>query len=121
MKFRDYFSNNFETNEQHYIESLRTRYYRCRKEEVYKTVEELVVLEKGVVKAKNDNYCEMFYECPEYSCTVTIVSPKPNETAIDLNITTYKFFPFGKGIKVIERLYKYFDSKLPFKGISLYK
>ncbi len=121
MKFRDYFSNNFETGENHYLGNLRTRYYRARNDDVKKVVEQLIADEKGILKAKNENYCEIFYECPEYSCTIVVISPRPTETAVDLNVTTYKMLPLGKGIKIIDRIYKYLDSKLPFKGVSLYK
>jgi hypothetical protein len=121
MKIRDYFSNNFETGENHYLENLKTRYYRARNEEVKKVIDELIIAEKGVLKAKNDNFCEIFYECPEYSCTVVVISPRPTETAVDLNVTTYKILPFEKPTKIIDRIYKYLDSKLPFKGVSLYK
>ena len=36
------------------------------------------------------------------------------ETAIDIKVTTNAILPLGKGKKIIERLYKYFDSQLTF-------
>lgn len=121
MKFRDYFSNNFETGENHYLDNLRTRYYRARNEEVEKVIEEMIISEKGVLKAKNENFREIYYECPDYSCTVVVIGPRPTETAVDLNVTTYKILPLGKATKIIDRIYKYLDNKLPFKGVSLYR
>ena len=112
MKFSDYFSNNFETKEDHMYETLRTHYYRARLEEAKKEVLDLIEREK---------YSEIYYETPSYNCTVTLIATTPVEIAIDFRVTTYNFISFGKGKKVIENLYKDLDSKLSYKGISLYK
>ncbi|NLD26182.1 MAG: hypothetical protein GX661_02350 [Acholeplasmataceae bacterium] len=121
MKFRDYFSNDFETSETHYLPELRTRYYRCRndvaKEEVLKMISE----EQGKVKAILDEHHEIFFQTPTYTSTITIISTHVTETAIEIKITTNRFLPFGVGRKIIMRLYDYLDKKLPFKGVSLYK
>ena len=38
MGFKEFFSNNFETKENHHLQSLRTRYYRNRLADVRKAV-----------------------------------------------------------------------------------
>lgn len=121
MKFRDYFNNDFETGENHYLPSLRTRYYRCRNEEAKEAVLRVIKEEKGEVKAILDEHNEIFFHAPQYTSTITVISTRYSETAIDIKITTYKLFPMGYGKKIIERIYKKLDSILPFKGVSLYK
>lgn len=121
MKFRDYFTNDFETGENHYLPELRTRYYRCRNDVATEEILKMIDVEKGKVKAHLKDHHEVFYQAPGYTSTITIISPRIGETAIDIKITTYKILPLGAGKKIIERLYKYLDSKLQFKGVSLYK
>lgn len=121
MRVRDYFSNNFETEDHHYIDSLRTRYYRSRNEDARQVAMQLIKEEKGVIKSDDPHHFEIVYDCKNYSATFTIVSPKVSETAIDIKITTFYLVGMGRGKNIIERLYKYFDSKLPFKGVSLYQ
>ena len=121
MRFRDYFTNNFETGENHYIPSLRTRYYRCRNEDAKDAVKQVIKEEKGKIKAILDEHHEIFFHAPQYTSTITVISPRISETAVDIKITTYKLLPRGLGKKIIERIYKKIDSKLPFKGVGLYK
>ncbi|MCK9470945.1 MAG: hypothetical protein WC006_02795 [Bacilli bacterium] len=121
MKIKDYFNNDFETLEDHYIPELRTRYYRCSNDTAKKAVMELIESENAKVKDIIDQYNEIFFQAPNYTCTITVISPRIAETAIDIKITTYKIIAAGAGKKIIERMYKYLDSKLPFKGVSLYK
>lgn len=121
MKFRDYFSNNFETSENHEIDSLKTRYYRGRNEKVKEVAYDLIRQEKGTITDDIPQFSELIFNTSTYSATLTIVSPRMSETAIDIKVTTYYTIAAGRGKKIIERLYKYFDDNLPFKGASLYK
>lgn len=121
MKFKDYFNNDFETLEDHYLPGLRTRYYRCQLDAAKEIVMQLIESENGKILDVNEHYNEYFFRTTNYTCTITVLSTRISETAIDIKITTYKTFPRGAGVKIIERMYKYFDSKLQFKGVSLYK
>jgi hypothetical protein len=121
MKFSDYFSNDFETSENHYLPELRTRYYRCRNNAAKEASLKLIKDERGKVRAVNDEHHEIFFETSSYTCIFTIISPTITETAIDIKITTNKFLPLGAGRKIIIRLYEMLDKRLPFKGVSLYK
>ena len=122
MKFLNYFSNEFETREDHYIPSLKTRYYRVRNEEAYEKIKQVILQEKGRIKSESTNYHEIFYETPKYSAVIIYLSPKISETAIDIKVTTYRMFGLlGPGKKIIERLYQELDKVLPYKGTSLYK
>ena len=121
MKIKEYFSNNFETSEDHELESLRTRYYRARNEEVKEVAYDLIKQEKGSITDNIPQFSELIFNTSTYSATFTIVSPRISETAVDIKITTYYTIAAGRGKKIIERLYKYFDTQLPFKGVSLHR
>ena len=121
MKFKDYFNNDFETLEDHYIPELRTRYYRCTADAAKKTVMDLIEHEQAKLREVVEQYNEIFFQGSNYTCIITVISPRIAETAIDIKITTYKAIPAGAGKKIIDRMYKYLDSKLSFKGVSLYK
>ncbi|MFA5481800.1 MAG: hypothetical protein WC278_00315 [Bacilli bacterium] len=121
MKIKEYFSNNFETSEDHELESLRTRYYRARNEEVKEVAYDLIKQEKGSITDNIPQFSELIFNTSTYSAIFTIVSPRISETAVDIKITTYYTIAAGRGKKIIERLYKYFDTQLPFKGVSLYR
>jgi len=121
MRFKDYFTNDFETEENHYLPELRTRYYRCNLDAAKNAISELIKNEKAVLKDVVDTYNEYFIQGQNYTCIITLTSTRVSETAIDIKITTYKVIPRGLGKKIIERMYKFFDSKLPFKGVSLYR
>ncbi|MDD3382152.1 MAG: hypothetical protein PHT83_01430 [Bacilli bacterium] len=122
MKILDYFSNDFETTEDHYIPSLKTRYYRARNEEAYEKIKQVIALEKGRIKSESANYHEIFFETPKYSAVIIYISPRINETAIDIKVTTFRMFGLmGPGKKIIEKIYQELDKVLPYKGTSLYK
>lgn len=121
MRFKDYFSKDFESTEDNFYPSLRTRYYRAKIGEAKDALLEVIKSEKGNIIDDNETYMETLYECPEYSCTARIIATSPVEVAIDFKVTTFAFFGFGKGKKVIENLYQKLDGKLQFKGVGLYK
>lgn len=122
MKFFDYFSNDFETGEEHYIPSLKTRYYRARSEEAKEKIKQVIASEKGRIRSESENYREIFFETSKYSAVIIYVSPRISETAIDIKVTTYRMFGLGgPGKKVIERLYQELDKALNYKGTGMYK
>ena len=121
MALRDLFRKDFETSDNSSYDTLRTHYYRNRIEEVKEAIYELIKQEKGNLQDENDNYQEILFETSGYSCIVKMTSITPIEQAIDFKVNTYNLIGFGKGKKVIERLYDALDKKLSFKGIALYK
>lgn len=121
MRFKDYFSNNFETSENHEITTLRSRYYRCRNVEAMEAVKKLASDLNAILRHVDNERHEIIFETRSFSATAMITSPSYTETAIDFQITTYAVFPFGKGVKVIENLYQKLDKILPFKGVGLYR
>ena len=121
MGIRDFFKKDFETSDNSSYDTLRTHYYRNRIDEVKESIYELIKEEKGNLQDENENYQEILFETSGYSCIVKITSITPIEHAIDFKVNTYNLLGFGKGKKVIERLYSSLDNKLSFKGIALYK
>lgn len=121
MKFKDYFTNDFETSDNHYLNSLRTHYYRCNKDMAFSKLHDMINELKAKVKYEDKERGEIIFENRDFAVTATIVSPTYSETAIDLKVTTFKILPLGKGKKYIEEFYKKLDNKLPFKGLGLYQ
>jgi hypothetical protein len=121
MKYRDYFSNDFETAENHYLPSLRTRYYRCHNEQAMAAVKKLSQEFKAVLKNVDNERHEIIFENSRVAVTATITSPTYSETAVDFKVTTYSLLPRGKGKKYIEDLYTRLDKLIPFKDVALYR
>ena len=120
MKFKDYFSNDFETSEDHHLPWLRSRYYRCRNEVAIDAVKKLARDEKAVLKSIDTVRHEIIFETQKYSVIATITSPSYSETAVDFKIITYSILPMGRGAKIIEALYRKLDNIIPYKGVGLY-
>ena len=121
MKFRDYISNDIHTAEDHYIVSLRTRYYRSTKANAIEKIKGIVNRIKGQIKHLDLERGEIYFETVKFSSTISVVSTSYTETAIDINMTTYSVLPLGKGKKEIEKLYEMIDKELQFIGVSLFK
>jgi hypothetical protein len=120
MKFKDYFSNTFETSEHHYIPTLKSRYYSCRNEQALEAVRAVVKKLNAYIKFVDHDRHEVLFENPSYSGTATIVSLSYTVTAVDFMIITQSLLPLGKGKKIIEELYKELDKVIPFKDVGLY-
>lgn len=121
MRFKDYFVKDFETNDDHFYNELRTHYYRCKGDDAIDAIHQLIKEEKGKIIDENEMYQEIYFDTSGYSCICKVTVTSPVETAVDFKVTTYNLFGFGKGKKVIEELYKKLDKKLTFKGVGLFK
>lgn len=120
MRFRDYISNDFETREDHDLQWLKSRYYRCRNDVAMDAVKKLVSDEKAILRSFDKDRHEIIFETSKYSVTATVISPSISETAIDFKIITFSILPMGKGAKLIERFYRKLDNIIPYKGVGLY-
>lgn len=83
------------TSENNSDEQLRTRYYKANFNQVFQTVEELLRSEPSakitsVSKEHGEISAELNKGIPVF-LTVTIVTTKPFETAVDMHISTEKF------------------------------
>ena len=121
MGLKGIFSNSFETVDHGSNKDLLTHYYQADYEKVKNTI---IDISKGMrfkVSNINDDFHEMLILMPRGELIVTLFNQTPSVTSVDFKVTTYKMLPNGKGKKIIERLYKYLDKNLTFKGVSLYK
>lgn len=121
MKISYYFSKEFGTSDNHDLETLRTHYYRARKEQAIEAVSNILKEDKAKIKSVDEERGEIIFDHMDYSGTATITATAFTEMAVDFNVMTYNILPTAKGKKVIEKLYKELDKKLDLKGLSLYK
>lgn len=121
MKFKYYFAKDFQTSDNHELETLKTHYYRARKEEALKVVEEMAKEFKCKIKHIDEERGEIIFDHVDYNASAIITATTYTEMAIDFVIMTYNVLPTAPGKKVIEKFYSYIDKKLSFKGVGLYK
>lgn len=121
MKIKYYFAKDFQTSDSHELESLRTRYYQCRKEEAIEVVINMAKEFKCKVKSVDEERGEIIFDHMDYNACATITSTSYFEQAIDFNMLAHNILPTAFGKKVIEKFYKHIDSKLKYKGSGLYK
>lgn len=118
---KDFFSNDFETKDNHENGLLRTHYYRARYDNVKETILRLAK-EKGLsVRSVDDTHKEIYLQSNGYHLIIVLVNTTPAETAVDMKITTYQLIGMKKGIKIISEYYSQLDKKLTFKGVGLYR
>ena len=121
MKFKYYFSKDFQTSDNHDIESLKTHYYHARKEVAMEAVVQMAKDFKCKIKSIDEERGEIIFDNVNYNASATITATSYTEMAIDFIVLTFNFLPTAPGKKVIEKFYSVLDKTLQFKGISLYK
>ena len=121
MTFKDYFSKTFETSDNHHIDSLRTHYYRVRKEDAFDAVLSVLKEMKSVIKSSDSERGEIIVDASDFSGTVSITATSYTEIAVDIIVMTYNVLPSAKGKKIIEKFYDLLDKKIPLKGIALHR
>ena len=120
MTFKDYFSKTFETSDNHHIPSLKTHYYRCRKDDVSDAVFKVLKSFKAIVRDYNEERGEIVCDAADFSGIITITAVTFTEIACDIKVLTYNFLPTAKGKKVIEKFYGELDKLVPLKGVGLH-
>lgn len=121
MTFKDYFSKTFETSDNHHIDTLRTHYYRVRKEDAYDATLSVLKEMKSVIKSSDPERGEIIVDASDFSGTVSITATSFTEIAVDIIVMTFNFLPSAKGKKIIEKFYELLDKKIPLKGIALHR
>ncbi|PLR81498.1 hypothetical protein CVD25_16915 [Bacillus canaveralius] len=120
---RTRYSKQCETKENHPDSDLKTRYYKGSFNQVFQAAEEIF---------KNDSNCRVTSVAKEHGeiavevkgnvpafLIVTIITVKPYETAIDMNISTEKFSlaGFHRSLKnELLSFYKKFDERFTYIG-----
>ncbi len=121
MKLKYYFAKDFQTSDNHELESLRTHYYRARRDQAVEVVQEMIKEFKCKIKSIDEERGEIIFDHLDYESTAIITGTSYTEMAIDFTIFTYNVLPTAFGKKIIEKFYQYLDKKLELKGIALYK
>ena len=106
MKIKYYFQKDFQTSDKHELESLRTHYYRNRKDDVMDRVQEMAKALKAKVKHVDEERGEIIFDHIDYNACATITAVSFYEIAVDFNVLTYNVLPTGLGKKVIEKFQK---------------
>lgn len=120
MTFKDYFSKTFETSDNHHIQTLKTHYYRCRKEDVVDAAIQVIKKMGAIITDQNLDRGEIIVDASDFSGTITITATSFTEIALDISVITYNFLPTAKGKKVIEKFYELADKVIPLKGVGLH-
>jgi hypothetical protein len=121
MSFRDYFKKDFETGEESIYKTLKTHYYRERCEDIEAEIIDMIEkVEMGKIINVDDERKEVFYKTKDYEAIITLVEHRFKETSVDMIVSVTNIIPFLKPKKIIERLYKYLDTKLTYIGSSLF-
>ena len=119
MGIRDYFSNNFETNDTHRIPKLKTRYYKASYKKIKIALEEYCDKTNVHIKHVDDAHKELFLQTNKYHIIFSVVQITPLESAIDMKIQTYKIMGMNTPIDIIWKFYQHLDSVLSFKGVGI--
>jgi hypothetical protein len=115
-----FFSTSCETREMHSDPQLRTRYYRNKFEKCVEALEQYAAKEHLRMEAVDKVHGEIFMVGLDYECIVTISQINPIESGIDLKVNKNGSVGWGKPKKMVLDLYRFLDSQLNFKGVSLH-
>ncbi len=115
MKFKYYFAKDFATCDNHEIPTLKTHYYRIRKDDAIEAIKRVALSFGCKIKATDIERGEVVFDHMQYSASATITGVSFTETAIDLNVFTYNILPTAKGKKIIEEYYMAIDKALDGK------
>ena len=121
MKLKYYFAKDFQTTDNHDLETLRTHYYRSRKEDAVEVVVNMAKEMKCKIRHIDEERGEIIFDHVNYNASAIITATSYTEMAIDFAVLTFNVLPTALGKKVIESFYKHLDKKLEFKGTGLYK
>ncbi|MFC7321112.1 cytosolic protein [Halobacillus campisalis] len=110
-----YFSNHSETSEKHKDPALETRYYKAKRDEVFKAVEELFPSpsEKAAVSKERGEITIKYKGKRKAFIVATIIMVKPFQTAVDFSVTTDSGGPIDLGFshQLIQESYKKLDQQ----------
>jgi hypothetical protein len=115
------------TSENHRDQQLRTRYYKANFNQIFQTAEELLRKEPScritsVSKEHGEISAELNRGIPVF-LTVTVVTTKPFETAVDMHISTEKFSLTGVNGQLKKELvhfYQRLDKSHTYIGSGIY-
>lgn len=119
QKLARFFSNHAETSDDHWDQSLQTRYYKTTKDKGLATLENFFKnSSKYKVNSISDEHGEISVNVVKGKkafIIATVIMVRPYQTAIDFNVMTESLIPidFGYSTKLINQLYKNINQDLP--------
>ncbi|UOR11962.1 cytosolic protein [Halobacillus amylolyticus] len=117
-----YFSNHAETSEESYDKSLETHYYKAKKDEVFRAVEELFrsPSEKIAVSKERGEITVNYKGKKKAFIVATVIMVRPFQTSVDFSVTTDSGGPidFGFSHRLVIQLYHELDSQFPLVNSS---
>ncbi len=112
MAIKDYFSNDFITDDFEKNEMLLTHYYRNDLKTVKSAVIDVAKKMGYSVEDINDKFNEILISDMHSEITVSLVELSYYEIAVDLHIITHYLLSMGRGIKHIYEYYSELDKHL---------
>ncbi len=112
MKFKYFFSNDFETHDAHSDDVLKTKYYRA---DFSKAGNELkyVMHELGFELLEEIvEYQEFHFYKAQIEVIADIYSESYYRQGIDFKVNSTYLFPNGRGYKMIEKIYSELDKRM---------
>jgi len=117
------FNKQCETNEDHLEEELKTRYYRVNLRPIFQSVREIIENDKqAIIVSESIERGELAVEInrgKKIFVMITIITVKPYETAVDINVSTEQTLILGAYPTLkqeIIRLYNELDKRQPNIG-----
>lgn len=120
MSVSSFLSNSAETREIHQVVGLRSRYYKSNYKKTKECILEYVKTLNAEVKNIDDVHREIFIQGGRFHIIFSMVQVTPIETSIDIKVDQYGLMGMHRPRRKIMEIYKYLDSNLSFKGVSLH-
>jgi hypothetical protein len=124
-KLQNLMENHAETSEQHVDERLRTHYFKVNKSEVMNVLKQILdedtnFTELGLSVERGEVTFEVRQPKNAF-VVVSVVTVRPNHTAVDLNVSTESVLPFNFGYnqRLVTSIYENLKQRLPLIGTSM--
>lgn len=112
MGLADFFSNDFQTSDNHSNHVLKTRYYRGDYNKIKSEIIDVSNRMGFVVEEVNDDYKEIRVENRRQEMIFNVFSISYFEQAVDIKVNTRYIIACGRGLKLIENFYKELSKNL---------
>lgn len=114
-----WFATTAETRETHRFDAFKTMYFKTSYPKVKEVIKRYALEQGYSVKSENDTHGELFLQAKRSHMIVTIVQVRPQETAVDVKVQSYRIIGLKQPQKTITHVLSYAQHHLPFKGRGL--
>jgi len=109
MKFRDFFSNDFETNDHNNNQQMITHYYRSDKDKIIDEIKRVMGRNGFELLEENKQYNELRYYKVNFEVIITVYSENYYKQGVDFKVNTNYLISRGRGLKFIIKTYEELD------------